>query len=410
MKAEIISVGDELLIGQTVNTNATFIARGLTKIGIEVVVVTTIGDKAKALTEALATSLARVDVVVMTGGLGPTHDDITKKVVTDYFGATLQMDSAVFEQLKERFNKRGIKISKLNEDQALVPDKARVLPNPLGTAPGLIFEEQNKLCFILPGVPYEMEEMCEQTLFPMLLKKSGRVNLQKTIRTTNISESALFEKIGDIEQVEQFAKVAFLPKAAGVDIQLKVSGDNAADCHNRLQKGLNLVEDKIFKYIYAYDEQPLEEVVADLLLKKKKTLATAESCTGGTLANRLTNVSGSSGFFERGIIAYSNKAKMELLAVPEGLINKHGAVSAETAEAMAFGIRKMANADFGLSTTGIAGPTGGSKEKPVGLVYVGIATKTHVKSRRFIFSGVRLINKDRAAQRALALLREMIEA
>lgn len=409
IRAEILSIGDELLIGQTVNTNASFIGQGLTRIGIAVQCVQTVGDQAKALQTALALALSRSDLVIATGGLGPTHDDITKKVISEYFGAKLVLNRELLENLKQRFARRGIRMSPVNENQALVPEGAEIIDNPLGTAAGLIFTKDCRRCVVLPGVPAEMKAMCQETLLPMLQKEAGTIIMQKTLRTTGIPESTLFEQLGDIEELEQLAKVAFLPKATGVDIRLMTTGARQSECAERLQQALDFVQSRIGKHIYGYDEQSLEEAVAQLLTERGQTIAVAESCTGGLLAHRLTNISGSSAYFERGVVTYSNEAKQELLAVPSETLQRHGAVSAETAEAMATGIRKMARTDYGLSTTGIAGPTGGSDEKPVGLVYIGFASDKTVLSERLLFSKDRLGNKERSVQAALKLLRDQLE-
>lgn len=404
MKLEIISIGDELLIGQTVNTNASWLAKRLTTLGVEVNWITTVGDDDDDLKSALATALQRSDAVITTGGIGPTHDDITKTVAADFFESKLIFKPEILELLKHRFEKRGRKMSKTNEDQAWIPEKATLIENPIGTAAGFIFEKNGKQCFILPGVPSEMKMMSEQTLFPMF-KGQGQIIVQKTIRTTGLPESAAFEKLGDIKKIEQFTKVAFLPKTSGLDIRLTVKGTDETECRKKLEQGINIVQESVGNYVYGYDEEELEEIVARLLIKTQKTVAVAESCTGGLLANKLTDISGSSEYFERGVVTYSNQSKIDILKVPEEILEKHGAVSSETAEAMAEGIRKISGADFGVSTTGIAGPTGGTKEKPVGLVYIGVSTETETYCKRLVYFNERLENKGWFVQAALSLLR-----
>ncbi len=405
MTGEIISIGDELIIGQIVNTNASYLGKHLTACGVEMKWVTTVGDQAEDLKSALAMAMQRSDVIIATGGLGPTHDDITKKVAAEYFKSKLIFKPEILNKLKRAFESRGIKMAAVNEEQALVPDKAQIIDNPAGTAPGLLFKRHGKRCFILPGVPAEMKAICETTLFPML-KGSGQTILQKTIRTTGIAESTLFERMGDINKIEEFAKVAFLPKYSGVDIRLTVRGNNPTECQSKLSKALEICYEKAGKYVYGHDQENLEEVVARLLLENKMTVAVAESCTGGLLANKLTNISGSSNYFERGVVAYSNQAKMDILQVPASTLDKFGAVSDETAVAMAEGVTKISGADFGVSTTGIAGPTGGTKDKPVGLVYVGMATANGSFSKKRLFFNDRLSNKERTVQMALNLLRK----
>ncbi|HEX9655223.1 MAG TPA: competence/damage-inducible protein A [bacterium] len=405
MVIEIVTIGDELLVGHIVNTNASYLGKYLTALGFEVRWMTTVGDDAPLLKQALATAMSRADIVIMTGGLGPTHDDITKNVAAEFFESGFVYKPEILDRLKQAFAARGIKMAAVNEVQAQVPEKATIIDNPVGTAPGLLFETAGKQCIILPGVPHEMKAMCETTVFPML-KGKGQTVLQKTIRTTGIAESSLFERLGDIQRLEEFAKVAFLPKSAGVDVRLTVRGTNPAECEGRLSKALQVVRDRAGEFIYAYDGGDLEEVVAQLFFEKKKTVAVAESCSGGMLANRLTNISGSSAYFERGVVAYSNRAKIEILGVPVEVIEKFGAVSDECAVAMAEGIRKVSDADFGISTTGIAGPTGGTAEKPVGLVYIGFAKTGESYSKRMMFINDRITNKERAVQAALNLLRK----
>ena len=405
MKAEIISIGDELLIGQVVNTNASFLARKLTELGWDVRWITTVGDHAEDLRRALLVALERSDVVIATGGLGPTHDDITKHVAAKLFGAKLVRNEALLQRLQRVFAERGLKMAKVNEEQALVPDTAELLENTRGTAPGLLFERNGKRCFILPGVPVEMNVMWENAVRPRLTV-GPRPRRQRTVRTTGLPESTLFEKLGQVEELGRWVQVAFLPKAAGVDIRLTARGETEREADEKLQRAVTYVLERVGEYVYGYDQQNLEDAVAELLFAGKKTVSVAESCTGGLLAHKLTNVSGSSEYFERGVVAYSNRAKMEILGVPEATLVRHGAVSAETAEAMAAGVRQLSGTDFGVSTTGIAGPTGGTPEKPVGLVFIGLASAERVFSKRFLFFKDRLQNKERFAQAALNLLRK----
>ncbi len=406
-RVEIISIGDELLIGQTVNSNASFLGRGLTAIGLAVTRISTIADNAADLVAALDAVFKEADFVIATGGLGPTHDDITKAVAADYFGSTLSLNDEILGAIKKRFRERGQKMAPVNREQAMVPEKAEVIRNAIGTAPGLIFERDGRKCFILPGVPAEMKAMCEETVFPML-RSQGEVFLQKTIRTTGIPESTLFEKMGDIGEIESLAKTAFLPKPTGVDIRLMVKGSDSARCQEQLGQAVRLVVERVREFIYAYDDKNLEEVVAGELLANGQTVAVAESCSGGLLANRLTDVPGSSGYFERGVVTYSNRSKRQLLGVPEIVLEQKGAVSEATALAMADGIRRLAGTDIGVSTTGIAGPTGGTADKPVGLVFVGVATAGQSFARRYVFRHDRLAHKERTVHAALKLLHEVV--
>lgn len=409
MRAEIISIGDEILIGQTVNTNATFIGQRLTDIGIQVKWITSVGDNREDLLEAFKIASSRADVVIATGGLGPTHDDITKEVASQFFNSDLVLQQDVLERIKKTLKSRGLRISRLVERQALVPERAQIIENEVGTAPGFLFCEGRKYFFILPGVPAEMKSMMEREVIPFLKEKSrGHFIKQKTLRTTGITESSLFEKIG-VRDIEKTVKVAFLPKPSGVDIRLTAQGVNERTCLQNLKEAEERIRERIGDYIYGYNEENLEEVVARLLLSRGMTVAVAESCTGGLLAHKLTDVPGSSRFFERGVVAYSDRAKVDVLGVPEETIRGQGAVSPEVALAMAQGVRRMSGADIGIATTGIAGPGGGTEERPVGLVYIGYVDSHRSLWERHIFKTDRVINKERAVQAALNLVRKVLK-
>ncbi len=409
MDIEIISIGDELLIGQTVNSNAAWMGEQLLSIGAEVTWITTVGDRVEYIEQALRIAETRAQIVLVTGGLGPTHDDITKKVICQYFKSKLVLNESVLAAIKERLQRRGIPLSESNRQQALVPENAGVIPNEIGTAPGLKFSRNGKVIYVMPGVPREMQLMMVNYILPEISSMlNGQVVKKKILFTTGIAESVLFEKLGDIEAIEQYASIAFLPGLDGVKIRLLVKAKSESEAEERLQKAERLVRQNIEPYIYADDDVLIEKVIGDLLTEKKRTVAVAESCTGGLIANRLTNVSGSSLYFERGVVSYSNQAKIDLLGVPADLIEKYGAVSAEVAKAMAKGVRERANTNYGISTTGIAGPTGGSKEKPVGLVFIGYSDKNKTIYERHIFTRDRLANKYRFSQAALNLLRREI--
>ncbi|MBN2413802.1 competence/damage-inducible protein A [candidate division KSB1 bacterium] len=409
MKVEIISIGDELLIGQTINTNAGWIGEQLLNIGIQVHWITTIGDNYEYLTNALQLAESRADIVLLTGGLGPTHDDITKKVVCEYFGSKLIMDRNVLEQVRERFRKRGIPMVKINEEQALVPDKAIIIKNNLGTAPGFVFKRNNRYFYVMPGVPREMKGMMNNFILPDISGRlSGNIFIRKTLVTTGIPESTLYERIKDLPAIEKLAKISFLPNLAGVKIRLTAEGKNRQEADTQLAKAEKLVRKNIESFIFAEKDITIEEIIAEWFIKHNKTLAAAESCTGGLVANQFTNIPGSSAFFLGGIISYSNQVKIDTLGVPEELINKHGAVSDKVAGAMAKGVRERLGADYAISTTGIAGPSGATPGKPVGLVYVGYADADETTTARFTFADDRLGNKQRFSQAVMNLLRSKI--
>ena len=412
MKAEIISIGDELLIGQVINTNQAFIAEKLNSIGIAVSRMTTVGDEEAAILESFAEALDNCDIVLVTGGLGPTHDDITRTAVCKYFGTDLVVNEETLQRVRGFFERRGIAPKKINEDQALVPRTCTVIQNNHGTAPGFLFERDNRFFIAMPGVPFEMKAMVEDFVLPFFAKRaSGLVIQHRTLKTTGIGESFLAEQIGDVKALfgsGDGTTLAFLPGPTGTRLRITVRAESPAAAQSQVEKVEQAIRAKAGKYIYASGDEELEQVIGRLLLERHLTLAVAESCTGGLISDRITNVPGSSSYFDRSYITYSNDAKLADLGVPSAIIQKHGAVSREVAEAMAEGARTKSNTDIGLSTTGIAGPTGGSPEKPVGLVWVGYSDRSGTLALRFTLGDERRRIKERAAQAALELLRRKL--
>jgi len=411
MRAEIITIGDELLIGQVVNTNASYIGMKLSEIGVKVERNVSVGDVENEIIEELRYAFNNFDVVILTGGLGPTHDDVTKNALCKFFNTDLVFNEDVLNQVKEFLAKRGrTEINEANKSQALVPRKAKIITNYWGTAPGFLFEEQGKTVIVMPGVPKEMMGMMENFVINYLSQKAkGLVIKQRVLKTTGIPEAYLYEKLKDtVEEIEKFCKIAFLPSALGVKIRITVEAKNQIEADNLINEAEKKIREKVNKYIYGIDDEELEEVVGKLLTERGLKLAIAESCTGGLIADRITNVPGSSKYFERGIVAYSNEAKIQILGVPEELIKNHGAVSREVAEAMAKGVREISGADIGISTTGIAGPTGATPTKPIGLIWIGYSDKNETFAKEFRFGDDRLENKQRAAQMALEILRRKL--
>lgn len=406
MVAEIIAIGDELLIGQVVNTNASWLGEQLSRAGVPVRFMTAVGDSGEDIRAVLKLAIARADFVIATGGLGPTHDDITKKVVTEFFEAgPLVQDEKVLAHIRNIFTRRNIPMSPVNEEQALVPRHAKVLWNANGTAPGLLFEKNGKYCAVMPGVPFEMKAITTAALLPFLQKHAdGQIIRHHTIRTFGIAESNLAEKLAPISELERYCKLAFLPSYFGVNLRISVMGRASAEVEQQVTAAEKIILAKAGKYVYGYNDDSMEEVVGRKLKEMKATLALAESCTGGLLAHRLTNVSGSSEYFLRGYVTYSNAAKIELLGVSQELIAQHGAVSEPCALAMAAGAKKMSGADYAVAITGIAGPSGGTPEKPVGTVWIALASPQRVSAKHFLFMNDRLVNKERFAQAALAML------
>lgn len=409
MRAEILSVGDELLIGQVINTNQALIATQLNLTGIAVARMSTVADDPQEILGALREAWNRAEVVIVTGGLGPTHDDITKKAVCEYFQTDLISDAAVRAHIEHLLKSRSRAWNAAAEEQTLVPRAATALPNPVGTAPGLLIREPGKVFIAMPGVPYEMKAILEGSVIPFLRNLvTGVVIRHRTLRTTGVAESILAERLGNLDDLLEGAKLAFLPSPTGVRLRITVHDNDAARADELLQAVDERIRGRIGRSVYGTGDEELEEVIGKLLTERHLTLGIAESCTGGLLAHRITNVSGSSAYFERGVVAYSNVAKVTLLGVPEDLLRTHGAVSREVAEAMATGVMQTAGTDFGLSTTGIAGPTGATADKPVGLVWIGYADADGGFALKMQFGDERRRVKERAAQAALELLRRRL--
>lgn len=409
MKVEIISVGDELLAGIVVNSNASYIGKKLTELGHEVRWISTVGDDEVELTDALKRAYDRASLVVLTGGLGPTHDDITKRVVSKFFDSKTVFRKDVLTKIEERFRRMGRKMAPINRELAEVPEKAELIENEIGTAMGFVFTKEGREFFVLPGVPSEMQRMMEKSVLPRSSNKGeGRIVQSVVLRTTGILESDLYQKIRDFPERFSNVRLSFLPRFPGVDLRLRVSGLSVEECAGELHRSEAVIREMVGKFIYGEGDTSMESTVADLLLGKKLTVSVAESCTGGLVSHKLTNVPGSSSYFDGGVVAYSNEAKIKILGVPEETIQDHGAVSPETAVAMAEGVRRMRGTDIGLSTTGIAGPGGGTPSKPVGLVYIGYsdAERSLVEKHRFMRE--RGWNKERSAMAALDILRRIL--
>lgn len=412
MMAEVLSIGDELLIGQVINTNQAYIAEQLNSVGVSVARMMTVGDDQTMIIKSFEEAFARCDVVVVTGGLGPTHDDITRSAVCKFFQTDLVVNEEALERVREFFRRRGLAPRKINEDQALVPRSCTVIQNFNGTAPGYLFEQRGKYFIVMPGVPFEMKAMTKSFVVPFFTQRASGVVIQhRTLKTTGIGESFLAEQIGDVNEIippNSGLTLAFLPSPTGTRLRITAQAKSIAEAESGIRNVEEKLRSKAGKYIYGAEEEEMEQVIGKLLAERRLTLAVAESCTGGLIADRITNVPGSSNYFERGIVSYSNESKVADLGVPLALIHHHGAVSREVAEAMAFGIRVKANADIGLSTTGIAGPTGGSAEKPVGLVWIGYSDRNGILALRFNFGDDRRRVKERASQAALELVRRKL--
>jgi nicotinamide-nucleotide amidase len=405
MKAEIIGIGTEILLGQIVNSNSAYISKKLAEIGIDVYYHITVGDNKNRLYEAIKSAFKRSDIVITTGGLGPTIDDITLHVAAKIAKNPLILQQKIVALMKEHFQKRHINMPKNNLRQAYIPKGAVWLRNNVGTAPGLIIKIEEKILIALPGPPREMIPMLEAGVLPYLKKRyiTRSVILSRILKTTGLAESQLHEKIKRFLRLSGDTTVGIYAHPAQVDLKITAKAKNVT----LAKRKINSIEKKIRKIlgslIFGIDSQTLEESTLKLL--KSKTIAMAESCTGGLITSRITDISGASKNLLLSIVAYSNRSKTELLDIPYKHINEYGAVSRQTAKAMAISIRNLAGADIGISTTGIAGPGGATKGKPVGLVHIACSTKRKTITKEYHFTGSREIIKFRASQAALNMLR-----
>ena len=386
MDCALISIGDELLIGQTVNTNAAWLGEQLNLLGYKVVAGVVIPDDENAILNALDELSIKADLIIITGGLGPTKDDITKHTLCDYFDTKLERNLVIEQQIVDYFNSRQLPILQTNKDQALIPSACELLPNSRGTASGMWFEKDEKIFISLPGVPYEMKGIITEIVIPKLLKRSNddRILVHKTIRTHGMGESFLAEVIKNWEDKlsHDDIKLAYLPSPGIVKLRLSLLGKNQKTINLKLEEHIQYLKKIIPNQIYGYEDDTMEGVVGQLLSEKNETVATAESCTGGAVAKMITSVSGSSAYFEGSIISYSNQIKINQLQVEEKTLNEYGAVSQQVVEQMAIGVRRNLNTQYGLATSGIAGPTGGTPEKPVGTIWIATAGPNGVKSKK----------------------------
>jgi len=410
MHAEIITIGDELLSGITINTNAAFIASNLLVTGITTRQITVVGDSKSAIIQALANALNKHDIVIITGGLGPTNDDVTKLSIAEYFDSVLVSDPQVLKDVEEFFLKRNLGLTEKNRKQALVPAKAKIIRNPYGTAPGMWFDANEKIVIAMPGVPFEMKNIMEFEVIPRLKNRfSGICVVQKTVNTLGIGESFLSDILATWEtHLDPSIKLAYLPSAGIVKMRLTAVGQDEAFLKSIIDAEIQKLEPLISKYIWGFDNDTLEGVCAALLLQKKQTLTTAESCTGGYLAHKITGLAGSSQYYNGSIIAYSNALKTQLLNIPESVINSYGSVSQQVVELMAINGCTAMQSDYCVAISGIAGPGGASIEKPLGTVWIAVAQNGNATSAKFQFGDQRQTNIVRSAVTALGMLREVL--
>ena len=405
--AEIISIGDELLYGQTLDTNAHWISHKLDEYNIKVFQRTTIGDDADQILNAFATAAERVDIVLITGGLGPTKDDLTKSLLAEYFGVGMVRHEEVLRDITLLFAKASREVTALNAQQADLPANCQKITNPVGTAPGMWFYENNTVFVAMPGVPYEMKSIMTQGILPKLHEMFSKGVLHHhIIKTIGITESSLSDLIEDWEvNLPNHIKLAYLPTKGQVKLRMTGSGDNLNTLKQEIDALKMAIMPKIAKYVYGFGTDSLEGVIGQLLNNNNLTLATAESCTGGYLAHMITSVPGSSRYFKGSVIAYSNEVKIAQLGVSTEDLKQQGAVSEEVAKAMAEGVKKELNADIAIATTGIAGPDGGTAEKPVGTVWIAYSDKHKTLAKKFNFSRDRTFIVHWSALAALNMIR-----
>ena len=410
MKAEIITIGDEILIGQIVDTNSAWMGQQLNLLGIEVYQVTSVHDDRNHILKALADAEKNADLVLITGGLGPTKDDITKNCLCEYFETELTFHPKVLEHIQSLLSSRNVVINQLNRDQALLPANCTVLHNSAGTASGMWFERNNTIFVSMPGVPFEMEAIMTEEVFPRLTKLGiSQSIVHKTVLTIGLPESMLAEKIEQWESaLPGFIKLAYLPSPMMVRLRLSGYGTNQSVLETEIESQVKKLLEIIPENVFGFDDDNLGLVIGRMLVSTAKTLAVAESCTGGSIAQFITSNAGSSAYFKGGVVAYSNDIKNKLLNVPVEVLDTFGAVSREVAEAMASGARLALNADYSVATTGIAGPAGGSDEKPVGTVWIAVAGPSGITSKKHIFRHNRERNIIRTTHTALNMLRTFI--
>jgi len=411
MVADIISIGDELLIGQVINTNASWMGEILNRNGINVRQITAIADDKKAILDAIDLSFNSANLILLTGGLGPTKDDITKHTLCDYFDTELVFNEAAFGLIKEIFKSRNFKVTDVNKAQAELPKSCIPIINSNGTASGMWFEKNGKVLVSMPGVPFEMKPMLEKEVIPRLKAKfKTPVILHKTIMTQGVGESFLAKKIEDWENsLPKNIKLAYLPQPGIVRLRLSATGENQAKCEKYIAELVEKLKALIGDLIFGYDDILLEEAVGESLKLHQKTVATAESCTGGYIAHLLTSIAGSSVYFKGSLVAYANEIKENVLSVSHEAIEKDGAVSETVVKQMAMGALQKFGTDYAIATSGIAGPDGGTEEKPVGTTWIAIAGPNGVLAERHHFGEHRGRNIRRAALTALFMLKKAIE-
>ena len=409
MRAEIITIGDELLIGQVVDTNSAYIATKLNEAGIYVHQITSVSDNKEHIIEALGNAAQKADIILITGGLGPTNDDITKLTLCEYFKVGLRFDEEAYKDVEHMFKVRGREVTEVNRKQAELPENCVALRNKNGTAPGMWFDVNGKIYISMPGVPYEMKALMEDEVIPKLQNQfTLPVIVHRNVLTIGIGESFLAEKIAAWEAslANDKIKLAYLPSIGMVRLRLSTIGEDRNLLEKNVQRKINELQSLVGEFIFGYETDTLQEIVGKVLKERKQTIATAESCTGGYISHLITSIAGSSDYYVGSVITYSYEIKTLELNINADLLNTKGAVSQEVVEQMASEVRRKFKTDYSIAVSGIAGPSGGTPEKPVGTVWIAIATPQRVFSKRFQFANNRLRNIQMTANAALNLLRK----
>lgn len=404
--AEVITIGDEILYGQILDTNTQWMSEVLDGKGIRVIRRTAIGDNESEILNILAEAESRADIILITGGLGPTSDDLTKPVMAKYFDSSISIHPIALQELTTMFEQRGFELTETNKKQAELPDKCEMISNKLGTAPGMWFERNNKIFVSMPGVPFEMKEMMEKIVVPRLLEYfKPPVIVHKLIKTVGIGESWLSDKIKDWEEaLPPQIKLAYLPSVSMVRLRLTSMGADAKILEKEIEEQISKVLPLINNFVYGFDDESLDQAIGKLLIAQQKTIAIAESCTGGYISHMFTKTPGSSGYFQGSVVPYHNNQKIDILEVSSETIAQYGAVSEQTVIEMANLVRKKFNASIGISASGIAGPGGGTPEKPVGTVWIAIANGNKTTTKMLKLGKTRVVNIQSTAIAALNLL------
>jgi len=405
---DIISIGDELLIGQVINTNSSWMGDKLNSVSLPVNRIIAIADTANAISSALINSMESAKLVLITGGLGPTQDDLTKATILDFFGSKLVLNMEVLDHVESFFAKRGRSLTESNRLQAMVPDNCEIVKNNQGTAPAMHFEKEGTHFVFMPGVPFEMKHIMEEWVIPYFSNKcSTRPKAQKTVLTSGMGESFLADVISDWENnLPENTSLAYLPSPGRVRLRVSVVADNQVEADNQLKKHVDDLVSIIPDLVYGYNDDLMETLIGKLCVNQNKTIATAESCTGGMIAQKITSVAGSSQYYKGSIVAYANEIKAKQLGIDPAIIEEYGAVSEIVVRQMAENVRRIMNVDIAISTTGIAGPDGGTEDKPVGTVWIALATKEKTIAKKYQFGTQRERNTNWTVQTALNTIRK----